>query len=70
MVMLLYLDNSFDRAKQAGKMLTREDLWAAVHEGAVKRIRPKAMTVRGLHRPGTAPVGPRHRSGRDAAACS
>lgn len=45
MVMLLYLDNSFDRAKRAGKMLNHEDLWAAVHDGAVKRIRPKAMTV-------------------------
>jgi Cu(I)/Ag(I) efflux system membrane protein CusA/SilA len=26
-------------------MRTRADLWAAVHDGAVKRIRPKAMTV-------------------------
>lgn len=45
MVMLLYLDNSFDRAKAIGKMITKQDLWNAVHEGAVKRIRPKAMTV-------------------------
>jgi len=45
MVMLLYLDNSFDRFKEQGKMASRSDLWHAVHDGAVKRIRPKAMTV-------------------------
>jgi Cu(I)/Ag(I) efflux system membrane protein CusA/SilA len=45
MVMLLYLDNSFDRAIRDGRMRTRADLYAAVHDGAVKRIRPKAMTV-------------------------
>jgi Cu(I)/Ag(I) efflux system membrane protein CusA/SilA len=26
-------------------MKTQEDLWHAVHDGAVKRIRPKTMTV-------------------------
>jgi copper/silver efflux system protein len=45
MVMLLYLDNSFDRSKDQGKMNSVADLYAAVHDGAVKRIRPKAMTV-------------------------
>jgi Cu(I)/Ag(I) efflux system membrane protein CusA/SilA len=45
LVMLLYLDNSFARFVKAGRMKTKEDLWAAVHDGAVKRIRPKAMTV-------------------------
>jgi len=45
MVMLLYLDNSFDRFKEQGKMASRSDLWHAVHDGAVKRIRPKTMTV-------------------------
>jgi copper/silver efflux system protein len=45
MVMLLYLDNSFERFKREGRMNTRADLYAAVHDGAVKRIRPKAMTV-------------------------
>ena len=45
MVMLLYLDTSFDRARRAGRMNDRADLWHAVHDGAVKRIRPKAMTV-------------------------
>jgi Cu(I)/Ag(I) efflux system membrane protein CusA/SilA len=44
-VMLLYLDNSFERFKAAGRMNTDQDLRDAVHDGAVKRIRPKTMTV-------------------------
>jgi Cu(I)/Ag(I) efflux system membrane protein CusA/SilA len=45
LVMLLYLDNSFQRFKSAGRMRDENDLWHAVHDGAVKRIRPKTMTV-------------------------
>ncbi len=45
LVMLLYLDNSFDRFKAEGRMRNTDDLWWAVHDGAVKRIRPKTMTV-------------------------
>ena len=45
LVMLLYLDNSFERFKSEGRMRNRDDLWQAVHDGAVKRIRPKTMTV-------------------------
>jgi len=45
LVMLLYLDNSFERFKSKGHMRNRDDLWRAVHDGAVKRIRPKTMTV-------------------------
>ena len=45
LVMLLYLDNSFERFKAEGRMRNRDDLWQAVHDGAVKRIRPKTMTV-------------------------
>ncbi len=44
-VMLLYLDNAFDRFKSEGRMRGKTDLLAAIHEGAVKRIRPKTMTV-------------------------
>jgi copper/silver efflux system protein len=44
-VMLLYLDNSFERFKGEGRMRDHHDLWHAVHDGAVKRIRPKTMTV-------------------------
>ena len=45
LVMLLYLDNSFERFQQEGRMRNADDLWHAVHDGAVKRIRPKTMTV-------------------------
>ncbi|HVT17259.1 MAG TPA: CusA/CzcA family heavy metal efflux RND transporter [Thermoanaerobaculia bacterium] len=44
-VMLLYLDQSYDRFKAAGRMNSLEDLQEAVEDGAVKRIRPKMMTV-------------------------
>jgi len=43
--MLLFLDLSYHDAVRAGKMRTREDLREAIIHGAVKRIRPKAMTV-------------------------
>jgi Cu(I)/Ag(I) efflux system membrane protein CusA/SilA len=45
LVMLLYLDNSYERFKAQGRMRNKDDLWHAVHDGAVKRIRPKTMTV-------------------------
>jgi copper/silver efflux system protein len=45
LVMLLYLDNSYERFKSQDRMNTREDLQQAVHDGAVRRIRPKTMTV-------------------------
>lgn len=44
-VMLLYLDTTFDRFKSEGRMKSDADLRIAIHEGAVKRIRPKTMTV-------------------------
>lgn len=44
-VMLLYLDTTFDRFKAEGRMRNTDDLMVAIHEGAVKRIRPKTMTV-------------------------
>ena len=45
LVMLLYLDTSFERYKREGRMRNADDLWWAIHDGAVKRIRPKTMTV-------------------------
>jgi Cu(I)/Ag(I) efflux system membrane protein CusA/SilA len=44
-VMLLYLDNAVEARRAAGRLQGPEDLYAAVHEGAVGRIRPKTMTV-------------------------
>ena len=43
--MLLFLEMSYDRAKQAGCLRNRADLHEAIIHGAVKRIRPKLMTV-------------------------
>jgi Cu(I)/Ag(I) efflux system membrane protein CusA/SilA len=43
--MLLFLDLSFDEAKREGRLRTKEDLVDAIIQGAVKRVRPKAMTV-------------------------
>ncbi|MFH2203963.1 MAG: CusA/CzcA family heavy metal efflux RND transporter [Elusimicrobiota bacterium] len=44
-VMLLYLDLAYADWIKKGKMKTLEDLEEAVMHGAVKRIRPKIMTV-------------------------
>jgi Cu(I)/Ag(I) efflux system membrane protein CusA/SilA len=44
-IMLVYLDEVYDRRHREGKMKTRTDLYDAVMEGAVERVRPKIMTV-------------------------
>jgi Cu(I)/Ag(I) efflux system membrane protein CusA/SilA len=44
-VMLIYLDTAYQERKAAGRMRTVRDVMAAVHEGAVERLRPKVMTV-------------------------
>ena len=43
--MLLFLDLSFRERARAGRMRTFDDLREAIVHGAVKRIRPKLMTV-------------------------
>jgi Cu(I)/Ag(I) efflux system membrane protein CusA/SilA len=43
--MLLFLDLSHDEARKEGRLNTVADLEEAIIHGAVKRIRPKAMTV-------------------------
>jgi Cu(I)/Ag(I) efflux system membrane protein CusA/SilA len=44
-VMLVYLRNAWQRHLDAGEAPTEAALLAAIHEGAVARVRPKAMTV-------------------------
>lgn len=44
-VMILYLDEAFYQRQKEGKMALLSDLYAAVMEGAVQRVRPKLMTV-------------------------
>ena len=43
--MLLYLDLAYEDAKRAGRLRSAAELREAVVHGAVKRIRPKFMTV-------------------------
>jgi Cu(I)/Ag(I) efflux system membrane protein CusA/SilA len=48
-VMLIYLDHALKQreamAMRERRAVTRDDLYAAVMEGAVERVRPKMMTV-------------------------
>ncbi|MBW6512695.1 MAG: CusA/CzcA family heavy metal efflux RND transporter [Desulfuromonadaceae bacterium] len=44
-VMLLYLDLAYDLWVKNGRMQNFGDLTQAIHHGAVKRIRPKIMTI-------------------------
>ncbi len=44
-VMLLYLDLAYDEWKKKGLMRHAADLRDAIYHGAVKRVRPKAMTA-------------------------
>ncbi|MBF0465776.1 MAG: efflux RND transporter permease subunit [Nitrospirae bacterium] len=44
-VMLLYLDLAHDKWEKEGRLNTAEDLRECIMYGAVKRIRPKIMTV-------------------------
>jgi Cu(I)/Ag(I) efflux system membrane protein CusA/SilA len=43
--MLLFLELSHEEQKASGRMNTLADLREAIHHGAVKRVRPKVMTV-------------------------
>jgi Cu(I)/Ag(I) efflux system membrane protein CusA/SilA len=43
--MLLFLDLSYHEAQEKGRMRTERDLEEAIVHGAVKRVRPKMMTV-------------------------
>ncbi len=44
-VMLVYLDNALDTHRRQGGQLSDSELRDAIMEGAVLRVRPKAMTV-------------------------
>ncbi len=44
-VMLLYLDLAYNQWQREGKMRNAADLRDAIYHGAVKRVRPKAMTA-------------------------
>ena len=44
-VMLLYLDLAYDEWMKAGRLTGPDGLRGAIYHGAVKRVRPKAMTA-------------------------
>src|SRR5580704_9737267 len=44
-IMLIYLDHAIDKRRRANQLHTLQDLIDAIEEGAVLRVRPKAMTV-------------------------
>jgi Cu(I)/Ag(I) efflux system membrane protein CusA/SilA len=63
-VMLLYLDLAFDDWKKKGLMRNLPDLRDAIYHGAVKRVRPKAMTASVIIA-GLAPILWSHGTGAD-----
>jgi Cu(I)/Ag(I) efflux system membrane protein CusA/SilA len=63
-VMLLYLDLAYEEWKKRGSMNTVADLDDAIMHGAVKRIRPKLMTV-GVILAGLIPIMFSHGAGSD-----
>ncbi|MBI5970478.1 MAG: efflux RND transporter permease subunit [Deltaproteobacteria bacterium] len=44
-VMLIYLTHAYDDRKKAGRLNTKADIYEAVLDGTVLRVRPKLMTV-------------------------
>ncbi len=44
-VMIIYLDEAYERRRKRNEMNTEGDLHSAITEGAVQRVRPKMMTV-------------------------
>ncbi len=44
-VMIVYLDEAYERFRKMGKLKTKTDLMNAILDGAVMRVRPKIMTV-------------------------
>jgi Cu(I)/Ag(I) efflux system membrane protein CusA/SilA len=63
-IMLLYLDTAYEKWRGQGRMRTLADLREAVSEGAVKRVRPKMMTVMAIIM-GLLPIMWSHGAGSD-----
>lgn len=62
--MLLYLEHAYEKWRSEGRMRTVEDLKEAIIEGAVKRIRPKVMTIMAILM-GLLPIMWSHGAGAD-----
>ena len=63
-IMLLYLEQSYEKWRTQGRMRTIRDLHEAIIEGAVKRIRPKVMTIMAILM-GLLPIMWSHGAGAD-----
>ena len=63
-IMLLYLEHAYEKWRGEGRMRTVEDLKEAIIEGAVKRIRPKVMTIMAILM-GLLPIMWSHGAGAD-----
>jgi Cu(I)/Ag(I) efflux system membrane protein CusA/SilA len=63
-VMLLYLDLAYEQWRKEGRLRSLTDLRDAIYHGAVKRVRPKAMTAAVIIA-GLAPILWSHGTGAD-----
>jgi Cu(I)/Ag(I) efflux system membrane protein CusA/SilA len=63
-VMIVYLDEVYERRLHEGSMNSRDDLYEAIIEGAVQRVRPKMMTVMAIIA-GLLPIMWSHGAGAD-----
>src|ERR687897_741877 len=63
-IMLLYLEPAYEKWRTEGRMQTIKDLHEAIIEGAVKRIRPKVMTIMAILM-GLLPIMWSHGAGAD-----
>jgi copper/silver efflux system protein len=63
-IMLLYLEHAYEKWRSEGRIRTIKDLHEAIIEGAVKRIRPKVMTIMAILM-GLLPIMWSHGAGAD-----
>ncbi len=63
-VMIVYIDGAYERRAQEGKGMTPRDLFEAVIEGAVQRVRPVIMTATAIMA-GLLPIMWSHGAGAD-----
>ena len=63
-IMLLYLDTAYEKWRSQGRLRSLKDLQECIREGAVKRVRPKMMTVMAIIM-GLLPIMWSHGAGAD-----
>jgi copper/silver efflux system protein len=63
-IMLLYLDTAYEKWRSQGRLRSLKDLQECISEGAVKRVRPKMMTVMAIIM-GLLPIMWSHGAGAD-----